>query len=98
MQATKTASPAKLNDGSWGARTSGVPTSGDIITIKTRAGKTWQAKVKAVVWTNQTNSLVATERLDYAPARRTKRRFVPCGYPGCNSTYCDECDGEGMYG
>lgn len=34
-----------------------------------------------------------------APARPTgvKRRpgWVPCGYPGCNPSYCDECDGKG---
>jgi hypothetical protein len=34
-----------------------------------------------------------------APAKRARRAaaFVPCGYPGCNPGYCDECDGEGMY-
>lgn len=26
------------------------------------------------------------------------RRWAPCGYPGCSPHYCDECDGEGMYG
>ena len=24
-----------------------------------------------------------------------KRNWRPCGYPGCNPTQCDECDGEG---
>ena len=28
-----------------------------------------------------------------APARR--RNWQPCGYPGCNPNYCDECDGDG---
>jgi hypothetical protein len=31
-----------------------------------------------------------------APAvRQTPRWWRPCGYPGCSSQYCDECDGEG---
>lgn len=34
-----------------------------------------------------------------APARPTgaSRRpgWRPCGYPGCNPSYCDECDGRG---
>lgn len=28
-------------------------------------------------------------------AARTRRPWRPCGYPGCNPRYCDECDGEG---
>lgn len=28
------------------------------------------------------------------PAAR--RNWRPCGYPGCNPAYCDECDGQGM--
>jgi len=30
----------------------------------------------------------------YSP-RSAPRKWSPCGYPGCNSSYCDECDGEG---
>lgn len=36
----------------------------------------------------------------YTPATggsRPRRPFVPCGYPGCSSGYCDECDGRGKY-
>jgi hypothetical protein len=29
---------------------------------------------------------------------RVVRTFRPCGYPGCNPNYCDECDGEGYRG
>lgn len=32
------------------------------------------------------------------PPRRScrgERYFVPCGYPGCNRSYCDDCDGHG---
>jgi len=31
------------------------------------------------------------------PTRRG-RPWRPCGYPGCNPGYCDECDGEGYTG
>jgi len=32
-----------------------------------------------------------------APKRPAGRPgWAPCGYPGCNPGYCDECDGEGM--
>ena len=24
-----------------------------------------------------------------------RRAWRPCGYPGCNPRYCDECDGKG---
>ena len=29
------------------------------------------------------------------PYASRKRNWQPCGYPGCNPRYCDECDGEG---
>jgi hypothetical protein len=25
----------------------------------------------------------------------SRRTWRPCGYPGCNRSHCDECDGEG---
>lgn len=31
----------------------------------------------------------------YAMAPRSKRPWVPCGYPGCNAYHCDDCDGAG---
>jgi len=99
---TLQASPTKLRDGSWGARTKGVPAIGDTITITTKAGKTWNAQVTSLVWTDQKVAIVSTKSLDRAPStstpRPSRRRFVPCGYPGCHPSYCDECDGEGMYG
>ena len=36
---------------------------------------------------------VATPRVS-TPTRRG-RPWRPCGYPGCNPSYCDECDCEG---
>jgi hypothetical protein len=29
------------------------------------------------------------------PARKVRANWAPCGYPGCNPNYCDECDGDG---
>lgn len=64
-----TATPTKLRTGAWGAR---VPTAdvsvGDEITITSRAGKSWQARVSKVVWTGEGQAIVATESLDQ-PAR-----------------------------
>ena len=33
-----------------------------------------------------------------ARAAMVRRAWRPCGYPGCNPTHCDECDGEGARG
>lgn len=56
-----TASPAKLRDGSWGARVmSPVVKAGDTVRILTKAGKSWTATVSRVVWTGQGISLCAT--------------------------------------
>jgi len=31
-----------------------------------------------------------------APSRPARPAgWRPCGYPGCNPSYCDECDGKG---
>lgn len=30
------------------------------------------------------------------PAARSPTGWRPCGYPGCSSNYCDECNGRGM--
>jgi hypothetical protein len=31
-----------------------------------------------------------------APRPTSRRPWRPCGYPGCNQSHCDECDGEGL--
>jgi len=60
MSTTMQASPAKLRDGSWGARVAGTVTTGTILTITTAAGKSWQATVERVIWTDGQVSIVAT--------------------------------------
>ena len=63
------ATPCKLRNGSWGARTSAPVAIGDTVTITTRGGKTWDARVTHVVWTGDGVAIVATESLD-RPAPR----------------------------
>jgi len=53
------------------------------------------ASAKALLTPKTSTPIKATRYATRAPARRN---FVPCGYPGCNPGYCDECDGEGRYG
>lgn len=89
----KAASPAKLRDGSWGAKVQGSVSVGDTINITTKAGKSWTATVQKVVWTGDGVSLVATassggNKGGYTPAVRNSRGYVDqrghydgyCGY------------------
>lgn len=64
------ATPAKLRDGSWGARVRGRVSSGEIVTITTKAGKSWKARVTRVLWSGDGVSLCATESLDGGPPRQ----------------------------
>jgi hypothetical protein len=68
-----TSSPAKLRDGSWGARVAGFVAVGDTIEIVTRSGKQWYAVITRVVWSKDGVSLCATRSADRAPARRVER-------------------------
>jgi hypothetical protein len=96
-----TASPAKLKNGSWGARVRGDVTEGDTITITTRGGKSWDARVTKVVWSGEGVAVCATESLDRAPARTSRSRYGryersgACGYPcpvsGRRCTSSDPC-------
>jgi formamidopyrimidine-DNA glycosylase len=71
-----TATPTKLRDGSWGARVKGAVNAGDVVTIKTSTGKTWDAKVEAVLWSGDGVSLCKTSSLDRAPAPSSGSRFT----------------------
>lgn len=77
------ATPAKLRSGDWGARVKGTPVSaGDVVLITTKAGKSWSARVIAIVWSDKGVTLCATESLDRAPARsqpRPQRTGCRCG-------------------
>lgn len=83
---TITATPAKLRNGTWGARVTDPVKVGQTITVKTKAGKTWQAKVTKIVWGGSDAALVATESLDRPAAKRPARRATPTGC-ACGSVY-----------
>jgi hypothetical protein len=70
---TRSATPAKLRNGNWGARVQGAVAKGDVVTITTKAGKTWTATVDAVVWTDGQVSLVATSSSSDRPSARQGR-------------------------
>ena len=104
------ASPARLRSGDWGARI-GAPhhttiAKGDLVTITTRGGKTWDARVTDIVTVGADYALVGTESVAPPPHKPTRpavrarsssspRGWRSCGYPGCNPRHCDECGGEG---
>jgi len=73
------ATPAKLKSGDWGAKVQGTVTVGDIVTITTKAGKTWQARIARVIWTGDGISICATESMD-RPAYRARFGVDYCGY------------------
>lgn len=79
--------PAKLRDGSWGARVQGAAAVGDRLTVVSSGGKSWDVIVDRIVWTGEGVTLVATRSLDCAPrsARAPRARRGGCG---CD---CSDC-------
>lgn len=55
--------PTKLRDGTWGATVQGTVRSGEMITVRSRGGKTWEAKVSRVVWQGNGVTIVGTVRM-----------------------------------
>ncbi len=81
---TLAASPAKLRNGSWGARVKSATVAvGDTVTITTRSGKSWDATVEHVVWSGDGVSICATQSLDRRPAPPVRQTYSHdcCGYP-----------------
>ena len=77
------ATPMKLRDGTWGARASYDTDIGDIIRIRTRAGKTWLATVTRIqecsLFDRETHC--ATQSMDRKPAaspRRSRGTWTGC--------------------
>lgn len=88
-----TATPAKLQSGAWGARVTGNANPGDVLTIIAASGKSWEAVVERVVWTNGEVSLCAT-----SSQKRHSGRCKGCGrsikdapYHRAMEGYCGEC-------
>lgn len=80
------ASPAKLRDGSWGAKILGSAQVGQMITIRTQAGKTWSATVSNVIWSGNGITLVSTRSNDsHSPSssHRPKKKY--------GAGRCSEC-------
>jgi len=70
-----TATPKKLRDGSWGALVQSTSVRpGDSITITSRAGQSWAARVARVLWRGDGVAIVATS--SQAPGRRRSRRSM----------------------
>jgi hypothetical protein len=65
----RSATPAKLRSGAWGARVEGAVAKGDTLTITSRSGKSWRARVEKIVWTDGSASICATSSLDSGPPR-----------------------------
>lgn len=66
----KTASPAKLQDGSWGARLIVEVKPGDTVTIQTKSGKSWSAVVDQIVWSGHGAWVVSLRKPKAEPGRR----------------------------
>jgi len=85
---TFSASPAKLRNGSWGARVQGSVQAGDVVTITTRSGKSWQAIVTQAIWSGEGVTICATESCDRKPAaRKPSRRGT---WSGCSCGSVEE--------
>ena len=74
------ATPAKLRNGSWGARVQGRVSAGDSVQITTKAGKSWTATVSKVVWSGNGVSICATESSGSRGSRGGYSSMY-CGYP-----------------
>ena len=100
------ARPAKLRDGSWGAKTTAPVEVGDIVTVRAATNnKSWEAKMVEVVWTDGTVWLCKTQSLasPQSSARRPKSapgvagkssrkcRASGCGQLATKQGYCAQC-------
>ena len=100
------ASWTKLKSGAWGIKTRGdAPKPGEAVTVTKANGETRTVTVARVIWRGEGVALCSIEGNDNSTRSngsnggssggRSSRAWAPCGYPGCNSNYCDECDGVG---
>lgn len=65
-QATIPATPKKLKSGAWGALAKAAVVVGDVVTITTRTGKSWDARVTHVFWSDGECAICQTEGIDRA--------------------------------
>lgn len=84
-----TATPKKLNNGSWGVWASSEDVAvGTVVTVATRSGKTWDAQVTRIIWRGKGGAICETRSVRQTPparrAYRPSRSFASaasCGYP-----------------
>lgn len=67
--------PAKLKNGSWGVTTVQTLSLGEIVTVKTRAGKTWDAQIVAHCGSTKHGALYATGKCQSAKPSATRTRY-----------------------
>jgi len=92
-----TATFTKLKTGNWGIRATAKVAVGDRVQVRKKDGSVKTETVAKIVWTDGSSVWLCAIGAPEAKSSPRPRRFVPCGYPGCNPHYCDECDGEGRY-
>lgn len=92
--------PTRLRDGDWGARIKVAPLKtrdelkddleGATVTIRARSGKTWEARIGAVVWAGKdkySSGHIALVSLE-SERRGYRRRAYGCGDPSCCDPSC----------
>mgnify|MGYP001203854126 CR=1 FL=1 len=84
-----------------------LPKKGEVVSYKGRnytvvfAGTTKFGEKAKLAFTDGSKefwvdlALISAPAATTPPRSNTRRNWRPCGYPGCNPNYCDECDGEG---
>jgi len=96
------ATPAKLRDGSWGARVVGKARRGQRIFIQAKGGRKWEATVDKVFWTGEDRytgeiiSLVSTEsdkRSNEVPSSSRDRVCDECGKHSTRLVPCRDSSG-----
>ncbi len=86
---------AQLRDKTWGVRSTEVLEPGQRVTVTKKSGERKTETINRIVWTGNGIWLASVVAQRSESSRPRRRNWQPCGYPGCNPNYCDECDGEG---
>lgn len=79
---TLPATPTKLRDGTWGARTKAQARVGDLLEITTSSGKKWKARVERIIWTGNGVAICTTS------SDRARRSSGGCHTDGNCSSMC----------
>ena len=90
---TIAATPAKLKSGAWGARVAGTVNPGDVVTITSSSGRSWEAVVDRVLWSNAEISICATSShaRHFGLCRECGRAVKDAPHHRAMEGYCGEC-------